>query len=184
MTGVQRGDVGGGDIGLLGKFGVEPVHRSGAGPTIHPIDQAQRPHIFRAQRLFVREAELLHRLDGQARHVDFDDPVFFETLAAVQRITIVAGFRQVAGGKRAGVGDDDAAGFDVGQVGDQGRRVHHHQNVQIVARCHDLARAEINLKRRYPKCRSGRRSNFGREIGERCQVVAGQRRGQRKLCAG
>ena len=84
----------------------------------------------------------------------------------------------------SGVGDDDAAEFDVGEVGDQRRRVHHHQHVEFVARGHDLAGAKINLKRRYTECGAGGGADFGGEIGEGCQIVSGQRGGQRKLSAG
>ena len=66
----------------------------------------------------------------------------------------------------------------------QRRRVHRDQHVRLVAGGVDRADAEVDLEGGDAERRALRRADFGREIGESREVVAGQRGRQRELPAG
>ena len=66
----------------------------------------------------------------------------------------------------------------------QRRRVHRDQHVGLVAGGLDRGRAEIDLEGGDAERRALRRADFGREIGEGGEVVAGQRGRQGELAAG
>ena len=95
MAGVERGDIGLGELGHLGEFGLQPVDDRLAVAVEHPQRQAQRPHVLAAQRFLVAEAERLHRIEGQLRDVEVDQLPFGQA-AVLDRIGLVAGLGEVA----------------------------------------------------------------------------------------
>ena len=56
MARVERRNICCGDIWALGEFSGQPIDRRLPVAAVHPIDQAQRPKILRAQRFFLTEA--------------------------------------------------------------------------------------------------------------------------------
>ena len=104
--------------------------------------------------------------------------------AVLERVGVIAGLGEVARGEFALVGDDQPAFAQVADVGLQRRRVHRDQHVGLVAGGVDRARAEIDLEGGDAEGRALRRADFGREIGEGGEVVAGQRGRQGELPAG
>ena len=183
MTGVQGGDVRLGDVRVLRELRLQPVNRCLALAAVHPVDEAQRPHVLRAQRFLVREAELLDRLDREPGHVNLDQPVVLQAVV-LERVLVVSGLGQVAVRERTRVRDDNAVRLDVLEVRDERGGVHRDQDVELVARGHDLAGAEIDLECRDTEGRAGGRTDFGGEVREGGQVVAGDRRRHGELAAG
>ena len=88
----------------------------------------------------------------------------------------VADLGQVARGELVGVGDQQSAAGEVGQVGLQRGRVHHDQDVGGVARGHDVVVGEVQLEGADAGQGARWRPDLGREVGQRRQVVA-ERRG-------
>ena len=183
MAGVERGDIGLGQLGRLGELGAQPVDDRLAVAVEHPERQPERPHILAAQGFLVAEAERLHRVEGELRDVEPDHLPFGERVV-VERIGLVAGLGEVARAELALVGDDQAAGLQVGDIGLQRRRVHRHQHVGRVAGGLDRRRAEIDLEGGDAEGRALRRADLGREIREGGEIVAGERGRQGELAAG
>jgi hypothetical protein len=50
--------------------------------------------------------------------------------------------------------------------------VHRHEDVRLVTRREDVVVCEVDLEARDARQRAGRRTNLGREVGERHEVVA------------
>jgi len=129
------------------------------------------------------EAVFLDRFDCQSRHVDLDQPV------AVEAVIVEGAFRvtrlgQVPVRERAAIGNHDPAGFHIRQIGDQGGRVHRDQNVELIARGHDLASAEIDLECRHAECGACRGANLCREIREGRKIVPFNRCRHGEMTAG
>ena len=183
VAGVQRPAVGAGQVRPGGEFLVQPVDGRLPVAGVHPIDQTQGPQVPAAQRLLLRQAEFLDRVEGHLRDVDGDGAVLVQA-AVFQRIRLVAGLVQVALGKGAAVHDDHAARPQVRDLDHQRRRVHGDQQVHRVAGGLDHPGAEIDLKSGDTEGRPYRRPDFRRKVGVGGQVVAGQRRGLGELAAG
>ena len=183
MAGVQRRDIGFGELGRLGELGLEPVDDRLAVAVEHPQREAQRPHVLAAQRFLVAEAERLHGIERQLRDVEVDDLPFGEA-AVLERVLLVAGLGEVARGELALVGDDQPAFAQLVGVDLERRRVHRDQHVGLVAGGVDRAEPKLIWKARDAERRALRRADFGREIGEGRKVVAGERGRERELTAG
>ena len=149
----------------------------------HPEREPQRPHVLAAQRFLVAEAEGLHRVEGELRDVEPDHLPSGERVV-VERIALIARLGEVAGAELAFVGDDQAAGLQIVDIGLQRRRVHRDQHVGRVARGLDRGRAEIDLEGGDAERRPLRRADLGREIGEGGEIVAGECGRQGELAAG
>src|SRR5690606_14192855 len=104
--------------------------------------------------------------------------------AVLEGIALVLGLLEVALGELAGVGDDQPAGLERGEVHLERGRVHRHQHIGCVAGGVDLGRAEVDLERRDAEQRALRRADLGREVRESGEVVAGERGRQRELSSG
>ena len=183
VAGVERGDIGLGELRRLGELGLEPVDDRLAVAVEHPQREAQRPHVLAAQRLLVAEAERLHGIERQLRDVEVDELPLGEA-AVLERVLLVARLGEVARRELALVGDDQAAFAKRLGVHLQRRRVHRDQHVGLVAGGVDRAGAEIDLEGGDAERRALRRADFRREIGEGREVVAGERGRQRELAAG
>ena len=87
-------------------------------------------------------------------------------------LRLVADLGQVALAELVGVGDQHAAGGQVGDVRLERGRVHRDQHVRPVARGQDVVVGEVQLERRHAGQGAGGRADLGREVGQRRQVVA------------
>ena len=113
-----------------------------------------------------------------------DDQLPAGERAVLERIGLIAGLGEVAGAELALVGDDQAAGLQIVDIGLERGRVHRDQHVGRVAGGLDRGRAEIDLEGGDPEGRALRRADLGREIGEGGEIVAGQRGREGELAAG
>ena len=95
MAGVERGDIGFGELGRLGELGLEPVDDRLAVAVEHPQREAKRPHVLAAQRFLVAEAERLHGVERQLRDVEVDDLPLGEA-AVLERVLVVTSLGEVA----------------------------------------------------------------------------------------
>ena len=140
-------------------------------PAVQAQHQAEGEIVLAAADVLLRQSRFAQRRRGQRRNVDLEQPVAFEA-AVFEWVGGVAGFRQVGGRKGAGVGDDDAAVLDVGEVRLQRRRVHRDERVGRVAGGEHLPRAVLDLVARDAEQRAGRSANLGRIIRMRREAVA------------
>ena len=108
VAGVERGDIGFGELGRLGELGLEPVDDRLAVAVEHPQREAERPHVLAAQRFLVAEPERLHRIERQLRDVEADQLPAGEA-AVVERVGVIARLGEVARREFALVGDDQPA---------------------------------------------------------------------------
>ena len=92
--------------------------------------------------------------------------------AVVERVGVVADLVEVALVERVGVDEHRRARRQLGQVGLQRRRVHRHEHVRRVARRDDVVVGDVHLERRHAGDGAGRRTDLGREVRHRRQVVA------------
>ena len=144
-------------------------------PVVHPGQQAEREHVLRPLGLLLAEAGVLERVGRHAgqRHAD-QLPALQR--AVLERVGRVADLRQVPRGELVGVGDEQTAAGQVGDVGLERGRVHHDQDVGGVARRHDVVVGEVQLEGADARQRARRRPDLGGEVGQRRQVVAEARR--------
>ena len=186
VAGLERGDVDLGDVRNFPELVLEPVAGRGGLAVEEPQDQAERPHVLGAQRVLVGDLHVFDGLGGvlgvfgdlQRQHA-----VFLQA-AVLERVGLVTGLLEIALLEGVLVDDEQAVVAQIAQVGDQRRGVHHHKHVERVTGGADLAGAEIDLEGGDPEGGADRRTDLGRKVGERHQVVAGDRRGQGELAAG
>ena len=108
---------------------------------------------------------------------DLSDAVF-------ERTGFVAGLIEPFAFEGVAVDDQDAAGAEVAEVRGQGGRVHRHEGVDRVAGRVDVFAGEVDLETGDAGERALRRADFGREVGERGDVVAHEGRRVGELRAG
>ena len=183
MPRVERRDIGIGDLGLGLELALQPVVDRVARTIEHPQRKAQRPHVLRPQRVLVAKAVGLDRLDRLLADVE-GQQVELAQAAIFERIGVVFRLLEVALGEGAGIGDDQPARLERGEVHLQRSGVHRHEHVGRVARGVDFAAAEIDLERGNAEQRALRRADFRGEIGEGGQVVPRERGRQRELPTG
>jgi hypothetical protein len=121
--------------------------------------------------LLLAQAGVGQRLGGHRgeRHAD---QLPLVQRAVLQRVAGVPDLGQVARGELVGVGDQQAAAGQVGEVGLQRGRVHHDQDVGGVTRGHDVVVGEVQLEGADARQGARRRPDLGGEVGQRRQVVA------------
>ncbi len=137
--------------------------------------QPEREHVLRAAGVLARELGALERVQGQLGQVDGVHVVALER-AVLERVARPPDAGQRPGREVAGVDDQRRALGQVAQVGLQRRRVHRHQHVRPVARGQDVVIGEVHLEGRDAGQRAGRGADLGREVRERREVVAEDRR--------
>src|SRR3546814_17076273 len=115
MAGVQRRDVGGGDLRTVAELAVQPVDRRLPPASAHPVDEAQRPEVLAAQSLLLGQAGVLPRVLGLLRHVDLDDAEPFVAVVG-PRVAAVAGLGSVPRAEGVGVEDLQALRLTGGTV--------------------------------------------------------------------
>ena len=172
-----------GDLGPALELDPEPVDRRFERAAEQPVDHAQGEEVLAP----VLRADVERTvLQGAPRHRRQADPVQPEGVQAVvlERIRLVARPLQVARGELVGVDDDHAVIPQVAHVGLERRRVHGDQDVRGVARRMNVVICDSDLETGNARQRAGRRPDLGREVGQRGQIVADQRRRVRELGAG
>ena len=149
---------------------------------VHPVDEAEGPHVLGAQHLLVRQAEILQRLGGMLRDVDGQHLIGGQG-AVLQRIAFVARLAEIARRAGAGVDDHRAAGLDRRQIDLERRRIEGDQEVGLVAGGLHTAGAEIDLERRHAVGGPDGCTDLGGEVGEGREIVADHRRRKGELAA-
>ncbi len=183
VAGIQRGDVRFGKLGSLGELGLQPVDDRLAVAVEHPEREPERPHVLAAQRFLVSEAVRLHGVERQLRDVEVDHLPAVEAIV-LERALVISRLGEVARRELAFVDDQQPAVAHLLGVGLQRGRVHRDKDVGLVACGIDRAGAEVDLEGRDAERRTLRRADFGREIREGREIVAGERGRQSELTAG
>ncbi len=171
------------DDGSLGELVFDPAQRRVHGALVEPEHDAQGEEVLGQVDLLGRHLETLERAGVEGRDGDLEERVVLER-AVRQRVAGVAGLGQVAGREGIAVDDQGPARGQIHDVRLERGRVHGHEHVGLVARRVDLARREAQLEAAHAGQRAGRRPDLGREVGQRADVVAEDRRGARELGAG
>ena len=146
VAGVERGDIGLGNVGFLGELVVQPVNDRLPVAVEHPQRETERPHVLAAQRFLVAQPERLHGIERQLRDIEGQQLPLGER-AVLERIDVVFRLVEVAFAELAAVGNDQPAGLERLHVGLERCGVHCHQHIGLVARSVDLAAAEVDLER-------------------------------------
>jgi hypothetical protein len=181
---VQGAAVGFGDAGLLRELVVDVALGRVQLAAIQPRQQSQCKEVLAHVHFFHRHAQILKHRAGHGGHGHLEHLVLIFQHLAVERVLLVLRPFQPLFLEAVRVGDQDPAFAQVGQVGLEGRGVHHHQGVELVARRRDVAGGEMHLKARHTEQRVARSANLGRKVGERGDVVPQQRAALGKLRTG
>jgi hypothetical protein len=171
-SGAEGGEVGLERPRLAGELVADPALGRLRRPVVEPRHEAEREQVLRASGVACRD--VLHRRGGargERRHRDADQVQALER-AVLQRVRVITRLLQVALGERVLVGDHRAARGERAQLAAQGRRVHRHQHVGLVARREDVLGGEVDLERGDAGEGAGRRADLGGEARERREVVA------------
>ena len=182
MASVKRGDIRVRDIRFAFELAFEPIFNRRALTVKHPQREAQRPHVLRAQRVFLAETEILDRLDSQLANVESQHIIFGEAIILERRHFI---FRlvEIALGELACVDNDQSARLERVQIHLERSRVHRHQHIGRIASRIDRAATEIDLECRHAEQCALRCANLSRKIRESRQIIASKRGRERKLTA-
>ena len=183
VAGVKGGDIGIRQLRITGELGFEALDSGLAVPLEQPHHQPQGPHILTAQPRLMPQVKLLHRRQHLLGNIDIQHPIPGQR-PVIQRILGVFGLAEVLLGERPPVNDNQPPLHQIGQIGDQRRRIHSHQHIHRIPRRGDVVCPEINLKRRHPESGPRRRPNLRRKIRKSGKVVAVQGGGKRKTPPG
>jgi hypothetical protein len=184
VTRAEGSQVGAQDGLFLAELLLDPLGRDVRGAAVHPRDQPQREEVLGAGRVAGGDSvDPLGRPDRHRGHRNPKQPVVVQG-AVLERVGLVPGLAQVVLSEPVLVGDHDAPALELGEVHLQGRRIHDDEHVRLAAGGEDVARGEVDLKRRDARERSGGGADLSREVGQRDEVVADQRRGSREPVAG
>jgi hypothetical protein len=174
VAGHQRLAVGVGDTRrLFGEFGVDISQGRIERAIVQPEHQAHGEEVAAAVALLLPQAAPFDRQAGELGHVHLEKAVLGKA-AVLERIGLVAGLLHPLVVERVAVDDQDAAGNQIREVRYQGGRVHGHQRLDLVAGRINVFAGEVNLEAAYAGLRAARSPDFGREVGERGNVVACQ----------
>ena len=162
---------------------LDPALGDVGGTAVEPRQQAEREEVLRSAGVARADAfEALGRARGERRHRHAVDAEVAER-RVLQRVAVVAGLLEVASREGVLVGDDRRAALERREVRLQRRRVHRDEHVRRVAGREDVARGEVDLEGRDAGDRAGGGADLRREVGQRREVVAEQRRGVREAPA-
>ena len=172
-----------GDDRPLGELLVDPdegrVHRA----LVEPEHEAQGEEVLGQVDLLVGELEALGGTSVERRDRDREDAVGRQR-AVRQGVARVADLVEVDGREGVLVDDEGAARREVAEVRLEGRRVHGHEDVGLVAGRVDLGRREAQLEAGDAGQGAGRGADLGREVRVGADVVAEDRRGAGELRPG
>ena len=172
-AGLQCQHVGLGDIGLAGELLADERLAVLELAAVHPRQQAEREHVLGALAVLLGRADRLDGAERQRGHRDGLHDVIGE-LVGLERVGLVAHLGQIPLGELVGVGDDQAASGQIGDVGLQRGGVHRDEHVGPVARGQDVIVGDLNLERRDARQRALWRADLGRVIRLRGKVIAEQ----------
>jgi hypothetical protein len=175
VPGAQRALVGLGELGLRRELGPDPVDGRLERPVVEPVHQAEREEILTAVDVLLAEAHALQgpRVHRRDRHLEH--PIWRQRLV-LERVLRVPGLPEVVRAERVGVRDDDPVLREVAEVRLERGRVHGDEDIGLVARRPDVTVAEVDLEAGDAGERPGGRADLGREVGQRADVVADDRR--------
>ena len=162
---------------------VDPADRRLLAALVQPEHQAEGEEVLGQVDLLAGHVEAFERARVERRDRDLEDGVRLER-AVGQRVARVGRLVEVLLGERVAVDDQRAARRQVADVRLERRRVHRHEDVRLVAGRVDVRRREADLEARHAGQRAGRGADLGREVGQRADVVAEDRRGPGELRAG
>ncbi len=172
-AGLQRQHVGFGDIGLAGELLADERLAVLELAAVHPRQQAEREHVLGALAVLLGRADGLDGAERQRGHCDGLHDVIGE-LVGLERVGLVTHLRQIPLGELVGVGDDQAASGQIGDVGLQRGGVHRDEHVGPVARGKDVVVGNLDLERGDARQRALRRTDLGGVIRLRGKVIAEQ----------
>ena len=180
MPGVQRLDVRVTHRRGICQASIDPGFDRGKIAIEHPQQHAEGIEVLAAATLGLAEAELPHGLVVEVADIGRD---YLEVVegSVLARIRGIAGFRQVAGGKRIAVEDDEGAPIEQRQADLERRRVERYQDLRGVTGGRNRTAAEVYLVGRDTECRSRGGPDFGRVVRKGREIGARQRRGDREL---
>jgi hypothetical protein len=139
--------------------------------------------MFFALRLLLPDPDVLGGPDGDRRHRHLVDLVPVER-AVLGWVGRVAGLLDVSWRERVLVQHEHTALRHDVQVCLQGRGVHRHEHVGMVARCGDVPGGELDLECRNPVDGARGGTDLGGEVRQRREVVAEHGRRAREAIAG
>jgi hypothetical protein len=173
-AGLERGDVGLGDVRLVGELLPDEGDGALGGPRIHPAQQAEGEHVLAAPGVLAAQRAAGQCVERQLREVD---GVHVELVqpTVLDRVAGPAHPGQRPGGEVVRVHDQRRALGQVAQVRLQRGRVHRHQDVGTIARGEDVVVGEMQLEARDAGERALRRADLSREVREGREVVAEDR---------
>ena len=184
VAGLERGRVRLRDLGPLRELLLDVLERALGGTVVEPAHQPEREEVLRALRLARGDPlDPLQRADRHRGQRDLVHVVVGER-AVLDRVGLVACLLQVALLERIGVDDEHAALGQVLHVRPQRRRVHRDEHVRHVAGGEDVVIGEVELEAGDARERAGRRTDLGREVGKRREVVPHHRGLAREAVAG
>ena len=168
----QGFDVGLGDVGLLGKLGLEHRHGVVERTVEEPANESEGEHVLTPHSGLVVEAILgqsiaHHRRDGGGHELHlFREAKLFDRVVGLElsllEVTLSEGVR---------VDDDDGALAQILDVDLERGGVHGHEHIGLVTGGVDLLCAQMDLKAGDAAECSLRRANFGRVVGKGGNVV-------------
>src|SRR5262249_54022834 len=170
-------------VDLLGELVADPLERGVHRPLEHPVHQSEREEGLASVRGARREVTFLDGFAMQLVDRHLDDAVPAERVV-LERVDRVLRLVQVVDAEGIAVDDQDAAVFQVLQIGLERGRVHDDQAVEPVAGGVDVGRGEVDLKTRNPRQGAGGGANLSWEVRERRDVVPQDGRDVRELRAG
>ena len=180
VAGLERALVRLGDDRSRPELAVDPVDRRVHAPLVQPEHEAEREEVLGQVLLLAGHVEPVERALVERRDRHLEDRVRLER-AVRQRVAGVGRLVQVLLGEGVLVDDERAARRQVADVRLERRRVHRDEDVGLVAGRVDVRRREADLEAGHAGQRAGRCADLGREVGQRADVVAEDRRGPGEL---
>ena len=168
----QGFDVGLGDVGLLGKLGLEHRHGVVERTVEEPADEAEGEHVLATQGGLVVEAILCQSVAHHGGDGGGHDLHLVRESELLDRVVgLEFGLVEVALGEGVRVDDDDGAFAQILDVDLERGGVHGHEHIGLVTGGVDLLCAQMDLKAGDAAECSLRRANFGRVVGKGGNVV-------------
>ena len=168
---LERLRVGLDDLGALRELLLDERERSLGRAVVEPRHEAEREEVLRPLRLARGDAvDALQRFDGHRRERDRVDVEVGER-AVLERVRLVPRLLEVPVVEGVRVDDHGPALREVAEIHLERRGVHRHEDARLVARRQDVVVGEVDLEARDAGQRARGRTDLGREVGQRREVV-------------